>query len=79
MTNLTSVHGALKAQYEKRLGELEEKCARLTAANKQLDIRRCAACVPLNPWVTAQQQLPLSWLCVGHGPAASWSGWASSL
>lgn len=38
--NLSSVHGALKAQYEKRLAELEEKCVRLSAANKQLEVRR---------------------------------------
>lgn len=39
--NLTSVHGALKKQYEKRIAELEDKCARLGQANKQLELRRC--------------------------------------
>ncbi|KAF5830416.1 hypothetical protein DUNSADRAFT_14637 [Dunaliella salina] len=38
--NLTSVHGALKAQYEKRIAELEEKCTRAVQANKQLELRR---------------------------------------
>lgn len=38
--NLTSVHGALKAQFEKRVADLEDRCAKLSHANKQLEVRR---------------------------------------
>jgi hypothetical protein len=38
--NLTSVHGAMKEQFDRRVAELEDKCARMTQANKQLEIRR---------------------------------------
>ncbi|KXZ44254.1 hypothetical protein GPECTOR_70g485 [Gonium pectorale] len=44
LMNLTSVHTAAVAAYDRRVAELELKVARLTEANKQLELRRHLDC-----------------------------------
>jgi coiled-coil domain-containing protein 77 len=44
LVNLTSVHSTAVAQYDRRVNELELRVARLTEANKQLELRRHLDC-----------------------------------
>ncbi|KAK9814374.1 hypothetical protein WJX72_004785 [[Myrmecia] bisecta] len=49
IANLESVHSAVKAQHERRIGELEGKVARLQEQNKQLEYRRA---LDVEGWVS---------------------------
>ncbi|GIM05695.1 hypothetical protein Vretimale_10129 [Volvox reticuliferus] len=53
LINLTSVHTTAVAQYDRRVSELELKVARLTEANKQLELRRHLDCEGWTADVTA--------------------------
>ncbi|GIL62982.1 hypothetical protein Vafri_17149 [Volvox africanus] len=53
LINLTSVHNTAVAQYDRRVSELELKVARLTEANKQLELRRHLDCEGWTADVTA--------------------------
>ncbi len=44
LVNLASLHTSTKAACERRVEELEARCARLTEANKQQELRRALDC-----------------------------------